>query len=143
MAFEYEAQGNSLLNMISTVDRSRYEVWALISSTRNFADYVIAPFKLVWRFDGDRTVFCVVRCDIWADLMPSDFIKWYCQEDICCFPCRVPWVDILYALERRGEASAVVGLPSTDQNSYCWNHLRTFITFHLGRDSRHLDGLKL
>lgn len=140
---QYEVEGHALLNMISALDKARYEVWALISSTRNFGEYIVAPFKLVWRFAGDRTVFCVVRTDVWPDVSTTDFVKWYCQEDICCFPCRIPWVDVLYALERRDEEIAVLGLTPIEPTNHRWNHLRAFVGFYLGRPTEHLSHLKL
>lgn len=135
MSIEYEATGNFILSLInSSLDRCQYEVWALISTSQSLVEYAVAPFRFVWRFNGDRTVYCVVRSDLWPDVQPSDFVKWFCEGDMCCFFCKVPWVDIRYCLEARSNQELSAAFITHDPFGISWGQLRTYVRLYLGRD---------
>lgn len=135
MSIEYEATGNFILTLMNTsLDWACYEVWALISCTGNLNDYAIAPFKLVWRFANDGTVYAVVRTDLWPDIQAADFVSWFCDGDMCCYYCKVPWISARYCLEARSQHDLIACIVGNDPYSASWAQLTTFVRLHLGRD---------
>ncbi|QOJ53959.1 E4.1 protein [Barthadenovirus mellis] len=58
------------------VDKARYEVWALVSTVKDPALFCEAPFKIIFQFVLDSTVYVVVRKDIFPEFSIRDYLRW-------------------------------------------------------------------
>lgn len=125
----FRSHCNTLMGLLVGLDEDCHDVIAFVTTHELLPFFSVAPFRAVWQFDNDRTVYGIIRNDISPEFNTIDFLRWFLfNETICTTYCKLTWGEMRASFD--AHTSCDFCLPSTDPSSPEWDCLKMFMEMY-------------
>ncbi|AAB29327.1 E4.1 [Ovine adenovirus 7] len=116
---------SELLSFLSPLNRHQYQVYCIVSS-RYLNYWARGPFRMAFRFNGDKTVYVLAQKDLFPEFDALDYLKWANFENMGTGFFEVDWDNLVGVLNDRESLIAEVVFVTSNVQDETWNFFRYY-----------------
>lgn len=90
----------SFWTLLESFDKRKYRCFVFTTVTEFVEYWVRGPFRMVFQFENDRSVYVISQVDLYPEFDPVDYIQWFLSDDhVCCSFASVDWPALKTSLD--------------------------------------------
>nr|WMQ77659.1 E4.2 [Zoothera dauma adenovirus] len=123
----FQCSAETLRFILDKFNKNKYECFAFVTAVERLEAFAQGPFRLVFKFNDDRTVYGIACKHVYREFSSFDFLKFVlCYDDLCTCVTNVTWHDVILASNNPRNTSVEYCLVPVDKNDPSWENVCDF-----------------